>query len=402
MMALGLGLGLPFGGSAGPSGPTEFTPIAGSYNFLRANNAKILAAMTATKANTADTIIAMMGDSTQFGQNSKNTETTNAKTKSASQQLSDLLQTAGIPSSCDSFWGSGEAGISDGGGSVLAALLLADPKLTKTGTGWDFNSFVCVGGNTFGTSASDTTSTLTYTTAKSCNKVDVYFLKFSGGGNFKYAVDGGAESANVSTDTAGARTMGMVTLDLGASATHAVKFRITDNNVFFIGWRFHDTNTRRVIVDNQGACGWQTSDWLATTAGESPGNQFASTGAHLAIMQAGLVNDRGNHADPTASVANLQTMITGYAAANCTPWLFNPEPVADATDVSFAYQAAILAKSNSANVTFLDILSDYTTLTAWVAAGFGNGTDTNHPIEAGYGYIAAREAAPIQAVWAAA
>jgi hypothetical protein len=381
------------------SGSSEFPVIAGSYNFTKANNAKILAAMTATKANTADTIIAHQFDSTGFGQNSSGTETTNAKVHSTSQQLSDLLQTAGIPSSCDSWFGSGEAGTPS---ASWANLLLADPKLTATGTGFALSSFPCVGGHCF--TSSDTTSTFTYTTAKSCNKVDVYYLGFSSGGDFVFSVDGGAESAAQHTAQA-VRSMYKVTLDLGTHATHAVKFRITTaptTNVFLIGFRFYDTNTRRVIVDNQGACGWDSTTWLNTANGESPGNQFANTGAHLSIAEIGAINDRSESPDPTTYVANLQTFITGLHAANADIWAFNPEPVSDSTTVSFAYQAAILAKANAASITMLDIMSTYTQVTPWVAAGFGDGTDLIHPNQAGYGYIAAREAALVEAVWAAA
>jgi hypothetical protein len=381
-------------GSASAS--SEFPAIAGSFNFIKANNAKIMAAMTATKANTADTIIAHQFDSTGFGQNSSGTETTNAKVHSAAQQLSDLLQAAGIPSSCDSMWGSGQAGTPS---DTWANLLLADPKLTATGAGWSFGSFPVVGGHNW--QSSDLTSTFTYTPAKSCNNVDIYFLKFSGGGSFKVSVDGGAEGAAQSTDNA-VRGMGKVTISLGASTTHTITVRTSTASVFYIGLRCYDTATRRVIVDNQGACGWTSNEWVVTTNGESPGNQFANTGAHLSIAEIGCINDRGSVADPTTYVANLQTFITGHHAANADLWAFNPEPTSDTTTVSLPYQAAILAKANAAGITMLDLMSTYTQVTPWVAAGFGDGVDHTHPNQAGYGYIAGREAALIQAVWAAA
>ncbi len=382
------------GEGAAPPDP-EFTPVAGVSNWLKANNAKLLAALTATKANTADTLVAYMGDSTAFGQNSAGTGTTNAKVYSAPAQLAALLDAASIPASRDSWWGGGEAGVPS---VSFAALMSADPKLSTTGTGINEN-FACIGGACI--TSSDTTSTFTYTTEKSCNRVDVYFLEFSAGGDFRVTVDGGAEGAANSTIGA-VRKMGKLTINLGASAVHAVKFRLSSANCFLIGFRFYDTNTRRVIIENQGACGWKTSNWTDTTNGESPGNNFALTGAHLAILQAGLVNDRGLFADPTAPMANIQTMVNGYVANNTTPWLMNPEPVSDSPAVALAYQSALLAKANANNLTYLDYMNTYTNVTDWFAAGLGDGVDNIHPNAAGYGYIAARQATLLQAAWAAA
>lgn len=377
---------------------SEFPTIPGSYNFLKANNTKILAAMTAQKAASDDVRIDYVGNSTVFGQNSSGTGTTNAKVHPVSVQLAAQMNTASIPASADNLWGTGEAGTPS---QSMANLLLAEPKLTRpVGTGWDFQSFPCIGGHAFGVSGADTTSTMVFTTSAAVNRCDVYFLQFGSGGNFKFSVDGGAESANQSTN--GASGMGKVTLNLGTSAAHAVKFRCTDANVFLIGLEFYDTATRRVVIRAMGACGETSSAMVATSAAWDWGNNFTATGAHLAILECGLINDRNGAPDPSASMANLQTMITAYKAANTDVWLMNPEPVSDSTTVSFAYQAALISLANSNNVTLIDMMSTYQTVSAWNGAGLGDGSDLIHPNQAGYAYLAGRYLALLQAVRSAA
>lgn len=371
----------------------ELPSISGVYNFIKANTPNAIAAKGAMLEGTADMRIAYIGDSTVFGYGSDSNGFINAKVHSVTAQLADALTTAGIPASADDLWGSGEAGTPS---ASIAGLISAEPKLTRTGSGFVVNDFPCIGGRTIGVAGADTVSTWTLTTAKSANRCDVYFLQFSAGGSFKYSVDGGAESAAQST--LGASGMGKVTLDLGTSGAHAVTFRCNDANVFTVGYAFYDTNARRALVWNHGACGFTSGQIDAKTAAWDWGENIANPnlGLHLAIIQGGLVNDRNAVVDPAASIARIQGWITALKAVNCDVWIVNPEPVSDTTSVSFAYRDALHALADTNSVPFIDLMTPHTTLSSWAGAGFDY--DTTHPNGAGYGFIAARYAAMLEAL----
>jgi hypothetical protein len=308
-------------------------------------------------------------------------------------QLSALLSAAGMPASRDDLWGSGEAGTPS---ANMTHLLTADGRLSRSGTAWAFQSFPCIGGHAFGVAGANTADTFTFATSKSANRCDVYFLRFTSGGTFKVSIDGGAEGA--AQATVGANGMGKLTLDLGTSASHTVRFRCNDANVFLIGLAFYDTNARRALLWTQGGCGWTTAQIDAKAAAWDWGNNIANAnlGLHLAIIEGGLVNDRNAVADPTAAMNRIQSWITALKAVNCDIWLVNPEPVSDSTTVSFAYRTALQNLANANSVTFVDLMTPHTTLTAWSGAGFNY--DNTHPNQAGYGFIAARYAQMLQAL----
>lgn len=396
-LLLGLGLGLTMVQNPPRDGSAELPAIAGVYNFVKANTTNAIAAKGAMLEGLADMRIAYIGDSTAFGQNSTSQGTTNAKTNSVSQQLADLLNAASVPASSDDLWGNGAAGTPS---ATMANFLLSEPRVTREGSAWTVQSFPCIGGRAIGVSGSNSTDTMTFATGRSANMLDVYFLRFTSGGSFVVSVDGGAESTPQST--LGANGMEKVTLYLGSSAAHTVRFRCssTPANVFLIGLAFYDTNARRATIWNHGACGYTSATVDSKTAAWDWGNQIANAnlGLHLAIIEGCLVNDRSAFPDPAASMTRIQSWITALKAQNCDVWLVNPEPVSDSTTTSRAYQSALQALANTNSVPFVDFMLPHDTVTEWQGAGYGDPADLIHPNGAGYGFIAARFAAMLEAL----
>lgn len=393
-VANGIGIGVSFGGRPGASGSSEFTPIAGTTNWLKANVPNALADFALVKAGTKQGYVELPGDSTTVGLGSTNANGSwvGAKTNSYPVQLAALLNTASIPANAANFFASSTA-------PDIATLLSADTRLSMTGTGWDLTGFTTVGGAALG-NHTDTTSTFKFTVPDVCNTAELRLMIFSGAGVVAWSVDGGAET-QINTDNA-SQAIGKFTIALGANtAGHVISLRVVSGSVFLTSITAFSSVTKRLLLLNQGSGGATTDALVVTGQGWNWEDNLNGVSAKLAFINM-LLNDQGNNADPTGAMSRLQTVITALKATNCDPILVMPHPKAPSPGtVQTAYLNALKSLANTNNCPCLDLSSVYPFQGDWVGAGLDSG-DGLHPNAAGYGVNAARIQALIAAIWAAA
>lgn len=155
--------------------------------------------------------------------------------------------------------------------------------------------------------------------------VDIMWVRFAFGGNFRYRVDAGSWTT---VATAGAQLDGLKTrVSLGASGTHTLE--VEANSVgfqaFVSGVIVYDGDESKGIqVHDCSHWGWTSTNWVsAVTANYSWPAAIAALNPSLITIMMGA-NDQYLNTDPAVFQSNLVTLISGLRAATGAPSPFPP------------------------------------------------------------------------------
>lgn len=380
------------------AGLADLPSIGGAYNFTRANNANILAAMSAMKAGADDVRVAMFGDSTTYGYEAEGAspnDFTNARIHAPPYQLAQQLTAAGIAANAENLWGNG---------SVIAPadtnLLAADPRITESGPSWALGgSIPVVGGDIiWNTNDADATDSVSFQTNTAVDTLRLTCISVSGAGSFLYSIDGGSFSAPVSTDFG--TNFHRFTIALGSSGTHKVTLKKSaGGRIYLIGLDFYDTTSRKILCWNHGICTASPSRFLSQTQPYNVGFQYYANGQALSTINC-LINPMGSPGLMADTMTDIQTMITALKGAGSDVWLVMPQPTGNTTNPRSDYLDALQTLATTNSCTLLDLGFGIADLAAWQALGYSS--DNQHPNTAGYGYIAGRYKALLAAAYAAA
>lgn len=156
----------------------------------------------------------------------------------------------------------------------------------------------------------------------------ILYANQSGGGSFKYNVDGGGYTT-VSTSGTAADGQFAGPISLGSAGAHTLVIKYVSGGTTIVEGvsELNGDAAAGIQVYNGGAFGSASGDWAgwyttATSGLTTPGTQIGSTGVSLIIIELGA-NDFNNGTSPAALYSNLKTLIAtiraAFTAVNFTP-----------------------------------------------------------------------------------
>lgn len=146
---------------------------------------------------------------------------------------------------------------------------------------------------------------------------DIYYLKYTGGGQFAYQVDGGAWSADISHSSA-SQSIVKLTVSLGASGVHTLGIkRSSGGSSYIVGVLFRNETNRSVNIMNMGHGGSTTETWVGSSQPRFP-LPAVTTIAPDAIILSLVANDYriSDGVELSRFRENLQTMIDAWSPAS--------------------------------------------------------------------------------------
>jgi lysophospholipase L1-like esterase len=339
------------------------------------------AALAATAANTADTRIAYLGDSTVAGAYASGVIWDNCRPFCPPVLLGNWLkQNLGLPVSLDAAFGQGNPGVA----------LLYDPRVTRVGwTGLNDGTPGGLGGGSYRNDTNQAAS-VNFQFSDTFDTIEVDYLTNSGGANFTISINGGAAlGATVPSNGALARATVTRTCTPGAHTVNINRL-VGAGFICIFAVRVRSSTTRRVLVWNWGTGATAVSDWLDTTNVWSPGTYGPALAPHLVLVQLGI-NDAINGVTNATALTNYQALVNLYRPFADVVFV-TPTPVA-AGSASLANQRGIvtacrqIAQQNGCPL--IDCAAIFGTQEAGAAAGyFAPANDPVHPGPAGYAAMA--------------
>ena len=326
------------------------------------------AAVAATLAGTADTLVAMIGDSTTKGTNASSWTTTYPNV------LATDFTAAGYPSQSQAAFSQVDA---------------PDSRLSF-GASWTGGP-VSIGGPL--NEGSSTTTAATFTPTIALDSFTVYYFN-NGGGPLTVLVDGSSVGSIPDSSASSLITAQLFSATLG---THALGIQngTGSTTTFFPGWDVFDSTTRRVHFLNLGVSGYNTSQWSGQVAGYTPLNATLKLTPAPALWIINLgINDWLQQNTAAAFGASYQSIINAGQAAGVDMVLVGPVPSSTGSGgVALQYQQAItqeiyaLAKSN--NLIGIDMTAYWGSYAAVCQAYYGACASAIHPADGGYASEAA-------------
>lgn len=256
--------------------------------------------MNAAMAANTPAVMGMVGNSLTAGYGATITNTlANAMANSAAKGLNDQLTTMGFNTSYDCF-GIGDRNIM----TSVTDLGSYYGGLISGGSGWSYFGFTNPwGANALGTNTGS--ANLVITPRIACDKVQVFYRKFSGFGTL--VIDRGGAAQNIAT-AAGADGFGSTTLTFPLG-TQNININCTGGFVLPLCFRLWNSSTSRlVLIDNMGVGAWRTSNWMDTSTPSSPFNALPNLGVTAIGVELG-VNDKAGG----VSAATYQSNMTSIA-----------------------------------------------------------------------------------------
>lgn len=346
---------------------TDTMPAVPAYGVTPLSLKRIRRAVARVRAGVDNAKIICIGDSTTYGPGT-------VPDVSWPRRLGDMLN-AQVAATSMGF------GVPQGGFGFAP---LADARFTL-GTGWTVGSAFGLGSGT-GTQCAGA-GALTFTPGISCDTIDVYYARWSGGGGLTMSIDGGAASTPATSGAGIAKT----TLSCPAGSGHVLTVTRTASTFeWFLGAEAYLSTTKSIHLANGGQGGSKAAEWASLGAGGSMGSldMLTAYAADLAIIVLG-VNDAGVlSATADTVVANLTTIISTIRAAGGDVILASVVPSQPSAQAALevTYQAAVRALAKSLACPFVDVFGR---LVNWTDAnGLGFMTDSLHPSAAGYADVA--------------
>lgn len=335
------------------------------------------AALAATAAGTADTIIAYLGDSTVAGAHATGVDWPNNRPFAPPVVLGNwLAANLGLPVSQDAFFGQGSAGAS----------LTYDPRVTRSNwTGLSDGNPGSVGGGTYRNDTNEAAS-INFRCSEPFDTIRVFYLTNTGGANFTISINGGAALGATVSSTGGLLVTS--TTRTCARGIHTVNLNRQAGAGFMCiyGVEVSDSTTRRVKVWNWGAGGTSIGPWVTTATVLDLGSVVQLAPPHLMLVQLG-VNDYIAGRTNAQAVADYQAFVDLHRPTSDIVFI-TPSP-SSAGSASLANQRAVVtacrqvAQQNGCPL--IDQSALYGSYLAGVAQGnYLPGNEAVHPGAAGY------------------
>lgn len=351
-------------------------------------------ALSNTRWGVSDTIVALVGDSTDIGAWGNGVLTAGNRPNSPAARLAALCQSKlGVPGCNDSFWG---AAALDAGHTVAASVAY-DTRISAVVSGaneWGFTGIASgqltsiaerCWANAVGVGA------LGFAPTDAFDTIDTYYVQASSYGSF--TTDIGA-AALQTVNCAGSTLFTKATVSTGAApATGTFNTKRTGTGaISIVGAIARNSLVKKLHVLNWGWYGCKSADQASIAGGVyGPANAMATVNPHIAIIRVGL-NDINSLVPPATWQANVQTIITKFQAVKTDVLLCFMTPQNPATrdtgGLTAAYLQAAYQLANSNGVPLLDMSQRFGSYAAMVAQG-GWFFDDVHMLIPGYGDIAA-------------
>lgn len=341
-----------------------------TYNINSTNTAAFRAVVA---ANTRNTLIAAVGDSTTAGFSTGFT-TTQALT-SWPVQLSNLFNTQGTTSGANNRYGAAS--------STWTFLLTFDGRVTGTGA-WTQGATLAVGGNAF---AATSAGSMTFTPQANVSKFDIYWRDGASGRNFDISIDGGAATHVLSSGTT---QIAKTSVTAGGVGAHSVTLTWVLGAVTVLGINSYDATRNELSSLNWGINGATSTNLIDNT--DTIAGRFAEMAnslmkPDLAIVEAGIVNDWRNSISVAQSKANVTSLVRQLLAGGSNVILLTPpfdNGSAGFTANQNAYVNELYQVAAEQGVGLIDIRLRWSSYANAVANGWQTNADTVHPTPAGY------------------
>jgi lysophospholipase L1-like esterase len=343
--------------------PSWITIPANSLNRFKA-------ARNATKAGTADTKVAFIGDSTTRGVVAGVTDGTAypssfvAKLPAAVTALDSTLTTFG-------------GGVYGHGG--LTPLTTYDNRFAGTFS----NGLPTVGGQHL---LLNSGSTLNFTPTIPWDSVEITYVRNAGIGTFTVAADGGAVLATV----VGNGAAGVLTqvVNVGSVGTHTLNLLGSTNGCYITGFDFYDSTKKQLRLRNLGASSTKVIDanWTGNTNVYDGRPTLRAMANHLVFIQLGI-NDEVGATSISAYSTALQNLVTDIQTANGDAVLMTPLPISVATTplaTQNTYMQAVRDLATSLGVAMIDLQAYFGSNDRNLAGDRGYFSDDKHPTKTGY------------------
>lgn len=364
------------------------------FNFRNENTSNWRTARKNVSNGTANARILYFGNSVVLGVGSgtSNTAFTSGEMKSLSapSQVSGLLNTAGVNSHANSFFGSGQNVSVTTWPSFFNAT--ADPRIV-IGSSWTPSTSATMGGAYL--NATTSTNAFSFTPTVNVDTFDIFCAVRTGGGFGIIQADiNGGTPVTLNTNT-GTGTISIQKMTVtGTLGSNTVNVKSNTGSAIFGGISSYDSSKKWVDVMNGG---WSGGIWSGSGQGfmANAGAVAAITGTspNIVILQGGI-NDWVGGLNTTTYVNSLQTMITAAKNAGSNVLLTTDNPTittsaSTATQLKYISFMYTLASNN--NIPLLDLWQRWGSYTSADAKGwvFHDNTNTNyHPNNTGYADIA--------------
>ena len=360
-------------------------PSAEDYLTTEVVGASLLpryrAALAATAANTADTIIAYMGDSTVAGAYGSGDDWNTCRTYCPPVLLGTWLKTRmGLPVSLDAAFGQGASSVE----------LLYDPRVTRTTwTGANDGTPAGLGGGAYRNDTNEAAS-INFAFVDTFDTIEVDYLTNSGGADFTISVDGGSAIGATVSSTG---TLAVATASRTcASGTHTVNINRLAGAGFIciFAVRVRHSTTKRVLCWNWGVGGSAVAAWTDTTYPWTPGNYAPTLAPHLILVQLGI-NDAIASRTNAEALTDYQALVDMYRVTSDIVFV-TPVPVAAASATLVDQRDIVTACREIAlrnGCPIVDAAALFGTyLSAATAGYFEPADDAVHPGPTGYQAIA--------------
>ncbi|GJD97873.1 SGNH/GDSL hydrolase family protein [Methylobacterium iners] len=364
-------------------GPAATPPGA----LITLNGADLTAArarLAATKAGTADTVVAHVGDSIKHGyqNNGANGTRTGTAANAPPAQLAALSQASlGVPGRATSLIGASDESIT--------YLPTYDPRYANGGTPLSLvttgNAANALGGRPFTTSTAG--RFFRFTPADAVDTIDAYWLTDTGASDWDLTFAGTAVGTILGNQAQAARKQ-TFTFTRGTGAIQATKGAAT-GSAFISGIDAYDSTIKSVRHLNLGWGGAKAADLASTAFGYSYLNGFKTIGAHVTFIMVGT-NDWTAGTTTASFKASVQALIDA-ARLTGLPVLETQFP----SDLSVASQAAQDAIVNatrelgvSNGIPVIEHNARFGSYTQAAANGYTADFVKLHPNTAGYALMA--------------
>lgn len=341
------------------------------------------AALAATEANTADTRIAYLGDSTVAGAYGSGVIWDNCRTFCPPVLLGNWLkQHLGLPVSLDAAFGQGNSGVALG----------YDPRVTRgvwTASGSNDGNPGGLGGGSYRQDNNEL-AVINFAFADTFDTIEVDYLTNTGGANFTISINGGAALGAAVSSTG---SLALVTATRTCTpGVHTVNINRQAGAGFMciFAVRVRSSTTRRVLVWNWGFGGTTVANWLDTANVWFGGVYGPALLPHLVLVQLGI-NDAIAAVSNATALTDYQALVDMYRPFADVVFV-TPIPVA-AGSASLVNQKNVItacraiAQQNGCPI--VDAAAVFGTQLAGVSAGyFAPADDPVHPGPTGYRVIA--------------
>ena len=202
-------------------------------------------------------------------------------------KMAKLMAAYGVPTASDNF-------LSDGGASTNGVSLNTyDPRVTL-GTGWSVPNqanpaYWCLGGNVVQCFGQASPAPLTFAPSGVVDTFKVLYATANGNGAFTTSVDGGSQSAPISTSITSGTGIGVAVVSVGSPGAHTLAITPTSSAyVAILGVIGFNSQLPAIDVLNGSFCGQAPETLITATTGYGPVAELKLLAPDLTIIDLGI------------------------------------------------------------------------------------------------------------------